>query len=111
MDGGSYRFSVYDPAKKSGQWARLNEAGHDFTIRTHDAAKDTITLDYQGRTLTLPLHNAKVVGVAVTEPAAGPRAPSAMEAGRRPAAQAGFARGYRAFQPGRGGNQPPPRLA
>jgi hypothetical protein len=76
QDGGGYRFSVYDPVKKSGQWVRLNEPGHDFTVKTHDAAQDTITLDYQGRRLTLPLHSAKVVGVAVPEPSAvpGPRA-------------------------------------
>ena len=72
QDGGGYRFSVYDPAKKSGQWVRLNEPGHDFTVRTHDAARDTITLDYQGRVLTLPLHSAKVVGVAVPEPSTVP---------------------------------------
>ena len=65
MDGSGYRFSVYDPTKHTGQWVRLNEAGHDFTVRTHDVARDTITLDYQGRTLTLPLRSAKVVGMAV----------------------------------------------
>src|SRR5471032_2882325 len=68
QDAGGYRFSVYDPAKKSGQWVRLNEPGHDFTVKTHDVARDTITLDYQGRVLTLPLHAAKVVGFAVAEP-------------------------------------------
>lgn len=73
MDGGGYRFSVYDPAKHTGQWVRLNEPGHEFTVKTHDVAQDTITLDYQGRRLTLPLHMAKVVGVAVTEPSAEPR--------------------------------------
>jgi len=78
QDGGGYRFSVYDPAKKSGQWVRLNESGHDFTVRTHDAARDTITLDYQGRVLTLPLRASKVMGVAVTEPAPGPRLNGAM---------------------------------
>lgn len=72
MDGGGYRFSVYDPARKSGQWVRLNETGHDFTVRSHDVARDTVTLDFQGRVMTLSLRTAKVVGVAVTEPA-GPR--------------------------------------
>lgn len=75
VDGGGYRFSIYDPTRHTGQWVRLNEPGHDFTVRTHDVARDTITLDFQGRTLTLPLHAAKVVGVAVTEPTpSGPRA-------------------------------------
>ena len=73
MDGGGYRFSIYDPAKKSGQWVRLNEAGNNFTVKTHDVARDTVTLDYQGRVLTLPLRAAKVVGVTLTEPSSGPR--------------------------------------
>jgi len=70
-DAGGYRFSIYDPARHTGQWVRLNEPGHDFTVRTHDVARDTVTLDYQGRVLTLPLRTAKVTGLAVTEPAAG----------------------------------------
>lgn len=77
-DGGGYRFSVYDPAKKSGQWVRLNESGREFTVKTHDVARDMVTLDYQGRMLTLTLHSAKVVGVAVAEPTSGPRAGSSM---------------------------------
>ena len=67
-DTSGYKFSIYDPAKKSGQWVKLNEAGHDFTVKAHDVVRDTISLDYQGRMLTLPLHSAKVVSVAVSEP-------------------------------------------
>jgi hypothetical protein len=70
-DAGGYRFSIYDPARHTGQWVRLNEPGHDFTVRTHDVARDTVTLDYQGRVLTLPLRTAKVTGLASAEPASG----------------------------------------
>lgn len=70
-DAGGYRFSIYDPARHTSQWVRLSEPGHDFTVRTHDVARDTVTLDYQGRVLTLPLRTAKVTGLAVTEPATG----------------------------------------
>ena len=66
-DSRGYRFSIYDPNRHIADWVRLNEAGHEFTVKTHDVAKDIVTLDYQGRLLTLPLHAAKVVGVAVTE--------------------------------------------
>lgn len=79
-DAEGYRFSVYDPAKKSGQWVRLNEPGHDFTVKTHDVARDTVTLDFQGRSLALTLRTAKVVGVAVT----APEAPAASYAGNGP---------------------------
>jgi len=101
VDGGGYRFSIYDPAKKTGQWVRLNESGHDFTVRTHDVARDTITLDFQGRTLTLPLHAAKVVGVAVTEPSSGPRPPNGppgMGPVPQPATPEGTARFNRAVE-------------
>ncbi len=88
-DAGGYRFSIYDPARHTGQWVRLNEPGHDFTVRTHDVARDTVTLDYQGRVLTLPLRTAKVTGLAVAqaapEPAGGPRpTPGPMGAGPVP---------------------------
>lgn len=81
-DGGGFRYSIYDPAKKASQWVRLNEPGHDFTVRTHDVAKDTVTLDYQGRVLTLPLHTSKVVGLAIVTPPANE--PPAASNGPRP---------------------------
>lgn len=65
VDAGGYRYSIYDPARHTGQWVRLNESGHDFTVRTHDITGDSITLEYQGRVLTLPLRTAKVAGVTV----------------------------------------------
>ncbi len=68
VDEGGYRFSVYDPVRHTGTWSRLNEPGHDFVIRAHDVAHDQITLDYQGRVLTLPLRTAKVT----TAPAVAP---------------------------------------
>lgn len=80
-DSRGYRFSIYDPNRHTADWVRLNEAGHDFTVKTHDLAKDVVTLDYQGRLLTLPLHAAKVVGVTVTEPSGGGPRPNGMTSG------------------------------
>ena len=65
VDDGGYRFSVFDPVRHTGTWARVNEPGHDFVIRAHDTARDMITLDYQGRVLTLPLRTAKVAAAPV----------------------------------------------
>ncbi len=83
MDGSGYRFSIFDPVKKAGLWVRLNEPGHDFTVKTHDVARDTVTLDFQGRMLTLALRTAKVAAVAVSEAPASPR-PTGMPAGYGP---------------------------
>lgn len=82
-DASGYRFSIYDPVKKSGQWVRLNESGHDFTVKTHNVTGNSVMLEYQGRMLTLALRSAKVVGVAVPEPTAGPK-PNAVVMGGGP---------------------------
>ena len=87
FDGGGYRFSVYDPARHAGQWVRLNEPGHEFTVKTHDAARDAITVDFQGRVMTLNLHTAKVVGLTLPDPTAGPR-PTSTAPGTGPVAKA-----------------------
>jgi len=66
--GDSMMFSIYDPSRRSATWTKLNELGRDYIVRTYDAAKDTVTLDYQGRTLTLVLHTAKVASAPVALP-------------------------------------------
>jgi hypothetical protein len=73
QDTGGYRFSIYDPVRHTGQWVRVDEPGHEFVVKAHDIAHDTITLNFQGRVMTLPLHTAKVVGVTVADPGSGPR--------------------------------------
>ena len=53
-------FGLYDPTKKQSVWAGLNEQGADFTVRSYDANNDIVVVDYQGRSLNLPLKAAKV---------------------------------------------------
>jgi hypothetical protein len=62
-DGDSY--CIYDTAKKKDIWVGMNEAGHDFVVRSADAASDSVTVDYQGRSLKLTLKAAKVASAAV----------------------------------------------
>ncbi|HEU5081274.1 MAG TPA: hypothetical protein VFT72_18825 [Opitutaceae bacterium] len=63
-------FGLYDPTKKQSVWAGLNEQGSDFTVRSYDANNDIVTVDYQGRTLNLPLKAAKVESLgAIPNPA------------------------------------------
>lgn len=70
-DHAGYRFSIFDPTRHTGTWARVNETGYDFVIRSYDASRDLVTLDYQGRVLTLVLRTAKVAA-APAAPVAGP---------------------------------------
>jgi hypothetical protein len=60
---GGVQYRLYDPAKKSGIWVKLNERNADFGIvaKQHDSAKEMLTIEFQGKTLTLPVRKAKVV--------------------------------------------------
>lgn len=66
--GDHFMFSIYDATKKIASWSRLNEMGHGFVVRSHDVSHDTVTVEYQGRTLTLALKTAKVASAPVNQP-------------------------------------------
>ncbi len=63
--GDSTMFSIYDSTHHMSAWTKLNDVGRDFIVRSYDASKETVSVDYQGRTLTLALHTAKVVSAPV----------------------------------------------
>ena len=69
-------YALYDPAKHQSVWVHLNETGSDFVIRTADDANDTITVDYQGRRLTLGLKQAKVETMVASAPPVAPSTPN-----------------------------------
>jgi hypothetical protein len=60
-EGRLYR--VIDPARKASTWVKLNERDPalDVIATHHDADNGTLTLEHEGRTLTLPERKAKVV--------------------------------------------------
>jgi len=58
--GSEYEFSLYDPAKRESVWVTLNESGHDFVVKTYDAARDTIFVDQGGRGYALVLKDARI---------------------------------------------------
>lgn len=59
------RFRVYDPARKAGTWVKLNEKDPtlDIVVKQFNATPDseTLVVEHQGRTLTLPQRVPKVV--------------------------------------------------
>jgi len=91
-EGGEYEFSLYDAAKKQSTWSRLNESGHDFTVKAFDPAKEVVTVEHKSRTYKLALRESKIALLAVapgppqagggTAPANG--APGSQPAGLRP---------------------------
>jgi hypothetical protein len=60
-EGVQYR--IYDPAKKSGIWVKLNEKNPDFDVlaKQHDNGQKTLIIEHQGKTLTLAERESKVV--------------------------------------------------
>ena len=78
---------IVDPARKAGVFLLLNQhdPSFDFTVKSYDAEHDTVTLDYQGRPLTLALHVAKVASAGAPQnfipgqpPNGGPPMPPAI---------------------------------
>lgn len=95
---GNFVFSLYDAGTKESFWSRLNEPGLPFVVRSYDRSNDTITVEQQGRTLSLTLAAARTVPVlaAPTQPPAAvagvplnqnpgaPGAPAAANPGENP---------------------------
>ncbi|MBI5688567.1 MAG: hypothetical protein HZC55_00610 [Verrucomicrobia bacterium] len=61
--GDGMQFRLHDPARKSGVWVRLNERNAEFDVvaRQHDELQKTLTVEHQGKTLTLAMREPKVV--------------------------------------------------
>lgn len=75
--GDSYMFSIYDSTHKNSAWLRLNETGQPYVVKAHDDTRDSVTVEYQGRTLTLALRTAKVASAPVNVPQPPQAAPAA----------------------------------
>lgn len=61
-------FGLYDPSKKESVWVGLNDTHSPFVVRSHDVANETVTVDYDGRILTLPLKAPKIESMPVPNP-------------------------------------------
>ncbi len=78
-EGTQYR--LVDPAGKKGAWVRLNERNPDLEViaKQYDDTHRTLTVEHQGRTLTLAEREAKVVSggapPAMPPPVAAPAPP------------------------------------
>lgn len=68
--GGGVQYRLYDPAKKAGVWVKLNEKNPELDVvaKQHDAEQKTLTIEHQGRTLTLAMRESKVVSAGAATP-------------------------------------------
>ena len=87
--GDGPQFRLVDTSHKNGAWVRLNERepNLDVVVKQHagDGDNETIVVEQQGRSFTLPLHTAKVVssgaagqGLAAPPPVQMPNMPAAV---------------------------------
>jgi hypothetical protein len=79
--GGGKQFRLFDPAKKQGAWVRLNERSPEFeaVIRQHNEGEESVSVEHQGRTVTLTMRKAKIVAdaaAAAPPPGVAPAGPA-----------------------------------
>src|ERR1017187_932294 len=75
---GGVAYCIYDTAKKVSAWVGLNETGNDFVVKAADPGNDSVTVDFQGRSLRLVLRTAKIASAgAGGGPAPAPMIPGA----------------------------------
>jgi len=73
--GDGLKIRIVDPARKgAAAWLKVNERDPsvDFVVKQYDADHDTVTVDFQGRSLTLSQHVAKVASAGVAQNVPGP---------------------------------------
>jgi len=79
-------YYIYDPAKKRGTWASLNEPGNPFVILGEDPIHEILTLRLDdGRILELEFHTTKVKGSAAQDTVAQETVQDGTEGVVRPA--------------------------
>jgi hypothetical protein len=69
-------YCIYESAKKKDVWVGVNETGHDFVVKSADSSSDSVSVQYQGRSVKLTLRTAKVAsaGPAAAAPVGAPNA-------------------------------------
>lgn len=64
-------FGIYEPASQKGSWVKANETGHGYVVKSFDAARSSVSIEYQGRVQTLTLKEARFDGTVAVVPMAG----------------------------------------
>jgi hypothetical protein len=64
-----YKFNLCDQAGHVNVWIGLNATGQPFVVRSHDVAHSRVTVEYEGRELTLTLAQAKITPVSMQQQA------------------------------------------
>ena len=62
-----YEFNLCDQAGNVNVWIGLNATGQPFVVRSHDVAHGCVTVEYEGRELTLSLPPAEITPISVPQ--------------------------------------------
>jgi hypothetical protein len=71
-------YCIYDVVKRTSAWVGLNEQGNGFVVKSADPASDSVTVEFQGRTMNLMLHTAKISSSGSAVPVMSPQGGSAI---------------------------------
>lgn len=62
------RFAIYEPASQKGNWVKADEKGFGYVVKSYDAGRSAVSIEYQGRVQTLTLKEAKFDGTVAAPP-------------------------------------------
>jgi hypothetical protein len=66
------QYLIYDPGRKSGTWASVDETGNAFVVKWGDPAMDEVRVETGGRMVTLKMRDGKVVPAVAQQRAPTP---------------------------------------
>lgn len=79
QEGGVYLVNLYNPTTKTSQWLEVSGKAPGVEVQAYDAVAEKVQINQAGRTLTLPLKQARVALVAAPPPPADNPAPNNAE--------------------------------
>jgi hypothetical protein len=62
-----YKFNLCDQAGHVNVWIGLNATGQKFVVRSHDVTHHRVTVEYQGRELTLSLAQPNITAMSMSQ--------------------------------------------
>lgn len=78
------QYLIYDPGRKSGTWASVEETGNAFVVKWGDPALDEAKVETGGRVVTLKMRDGKVIPATAEQAAPQQVAPPRVPARRQP---------------------------
>lgn len=77
QEEGVYLVNLYNPTTKTSQWLEVSGKAPGVEVQAYDAATEKVQISQAGRTLTLPLKQARVALVAAPPPPVPNEGPNA----------------------------------